>query len=116
MAGRKRGRPPLPVGIKIVRALMGGLTGVNAMLDAMLEGRVGEIRRRNPKGGRPADLAFNKELLEVVKDAERRGVTLRACLEEFIERKLGRPAELEDVARCRRQIDRLRRHLITGRA
>jgi hypothetical protein len=60
------------------------------------------------KGGRPADWDLNQALLEVANDAKRRGISLRAGVKEFL-RKHGHPAEPDDVRRCERQINRLRR-------
>jgi hypothetical protein len=111
---RKRGRPPLSVDIKILRVLKHGLTDINVVLEAMLQNdtevvtrKYEEVMRKGGKGGRPANRALHQWLSEVVKDADRRGRKLRPCLREALERKLGRTVELEEVARCERQIHRL---------
>jgi hypothetical protein len=67
------------------------------------------------RGGRPPDRARNQWLLEIVKDAERRGITRRDCLREAFQRKHGRAADPDDVHRYERQIDRLLRPKDTRR-
>jgi len=91
---KKRGRPQRVVSVEIVRE-------ITAEDLAWLEAT------RN-RGGRPPDRALNQSLLEVAKDAKRRGISLRAGVKEFIECKLGRAPSAEEVSSVERRINRLR--------
>ena len=97
---KKRGRPQRVVSSEIAREL----TAEDVALYEATRNR----------GGRPAD-PDNQSLLEIANDAQRRGISLRAGVKEFIE-KHGRDATQDEVARCERQINRLRRRLRQGRA
>jgi hypothetical protein len=107
-ARKKRGRPPLSIEHKMVRVLNQGLTKISALLDVMLEDphRI-EAWLQNQKGGRPADRALNRSLVEGAVDARRRGIKLRDFVKEFIKCKLDGAATPEEVSRYERQINRL---------
>jgi hypothetical protein len=77
---RKRGRPPLPADVKIARELERGLTKVNAILEAMVEG----WEPPNPKGGRPPQRDYNQLLLEIADDADRHGIPLRTFVRDIL--------------------------------
>jgi hypothetical protein len=108
---KKRGRPPLPPfrlrwatskddkPTAADEAVMRELTAEDiALFEAM----------RN-RGGRPVNHKLNQELLDVVHDVKRRGISLKAGLEKFIARKHGDVENLPDwVAKYRRRIERLR--------
>jgi hypothetical protein len=77
---KKRGRPPLPVDLKMARELERGLAKVNAMLEAMVEGR----ELPNPKGGRPPQRDYNELLLAIADHADRHGIPRRTFVRELI--------------------------------